>query len=187
MKQQSPPRWLERALALLLSPRDRETIPGDLLEEYRDEQAPRLGALGANLWYLRQSISFLSIRSTGGPPMKAALTWISLVTAVTGIWLAVMENILKHAGYGGRTAVAALIVVEALATVIFLMLHGGAVFRIIVVAGAAGIGVLGISAIMRNVTGRHFEGFVLIAGSLFIAQAVMTFAVVLRGHHPTTL
>jgi hypothetical protein len=85
MTQQSPPRWLEQALVFLLSPRDRETIPGDLLEEYRDEQAPRLGALGANLWYLRQSISFLSIRSTGGPPMKAALTWISLATAVTGM------------------------------------------------------------------------------------------------------
>src|SRR5215472_13783841 len=107
--------------------------------------------LGANLWYLRQSISFLSIRSTGGPPMKAALTWISLATAVTGIWLAVMENILRHAGYGGRTAVAALIVVEALATVMFLILDGGAVFRVIVLAGAAGIRALGISAITRNV------------------------------------
>ena len=94
-----------------------------------------------------------------------------------------MENILKHAGYGGRTAVAALIVVEAIATVAFLMLNGGLAFRVILLAGAAGLGVLSISAITRNLTGRHFEGFVLIAGSLFIAQAVMTFAVVLRGHN----
>jgi hypothetical protein len=182
MTQQSPPRWLERALVLLLSPRDRETIAGDLLEEYREEQAPRRGTLRANLWYARQSISFISIRSTGGPPMKAALTWISVLTAATGIWLAVMENILKHSGYRPRTAVAVSIALEALATLAFLMFNGGSAFRVIILAGAAGIGALGISAITRNVTGPHFEGFVLIAGALFIAQSVMTFAVVLRGH-----
>lgn len=180
MTRQSPPRWLERGLIFVLSRRDRETVAGDLLEEYREEQAPRLGALRANLWYLRQSISFISIRSTGGPPMRAALTWISLMTAATGIWLAVMENLLKHAGYGGRTALAVSIALEALATVAFLVLNGGSVFRMVILAGAAGMGALGISAITRNVTGPHFEGFVLIAGSLFIVQALMTFAVVLR-------
>jgi len=184
MTRQSPPRWLEHALIFLLSPRDRETIAGDLLEEYREEQAPRLGALRANLWYLRQSISFLSIRSIGGPPVKAALTWVSVATALAGIWLAVMENILKHAGYGARTAVAASIVAEALGTLVFLMLDGRFVFRLIILAGAAALGALGISAIARNFTRQHFEGFVLIVGCLLIAQAAMTFAVVLRGHHP---
>jgi len=184
MTRQSPPRWLEHALSFLLSPRDRETIAGDLLEEYREEQAPRLGALRANLWYLRQSISFLSIRSTGGPPVKTALTWVSVATALAGIWLAVMENILKHAGYGARTAVAASIVAEALGTLVFLMLEGRFVPRLIILAGAAALGALGISAVTRNFTRQHFEGFVLIVGCLLIAQAVMTFAVVLRGHHP---
>ena len=33
--------------------------------------------------------------------MKAALTWMSVFTAAAGVWLAVMENILKHAGYAG--------------------------------------------------------------------------------------
>ncbi|HTP32400.1 MAG TPA: permease prefix domain 2-containing transporter [Candidatus Acidoferrales bacterium] len=184
MTRQAPPRWLQRALVFLLAPRDRETVAGDLLEEYREEQAPRLGTLRANLWYLRQSVSFLSIRSAGGPPVKAALTWVSVATAGAGIWLAVMENILKHAGYGVRTAVAAAIVAEALGTLLFLVLDSRPVFRLIVLAGAAALGALGISAIARNVSGPHFEGFVLIVGCLLVAQAVMTFAVVLRAHYP---
>lgn len=187
MTPQSPPRWLERALIFLLSPRDRETIAGDLLEEYREEQAPQRGAVGANLWYARQSISFVLIRTTGGTPMKAALTWISVMTAASGFWLAVMENILKHTGYGARTAVAAAIVIEALATIAFLMLDGRMVFRMIVLAGAAGAGLLGASSIVRNARAQHFEGFVLIIGSLLIAQAVMTFAVVLRGRNLTAV
>lgn len=183
MTQQSPPRWLESILIFLLSPRDRETIAGDLQEEYREEQAPRLGVLRANLWYLRQSISFLSIRSIGGPPVRAALTWVSVATALAGLWLAVMENILKHDGYGARTAVAAGIVAVALSTLVFLMLDGGSVFRLIILAAAAALGAYGIWAITRNFTRPHFEGFVLIVGCLLIAQAVMTFAVVLRRHH----
>ncbi len=85
MTQQAPPRWLERILLWCLPARDRETISGDLLEEYREVQAPDLGAMRANVWYLRQSISFLSVRCFGGPPMKAGLTWMSVFTAAGGL------------------------------------------------------------------------------------------------------
>ena len=54
----SPPRWLQRALLHFLNTRDRESISGDLLEEYREQMLPRLGVLASNLWYLRQLISF---------------------------------------------------------------------------------------------------------------------------------
>jgi hypothetical protein len=110
----APPGWLERLLILCLSPRDRETISGDLLEEYREEQVPRLGSLRANVWYVRQSVSFLSARSLGGPPMKAALTWMSVFTAAAGVWLVVMEHALKHAGYAGRMGIATFIAIESL-------------------------------------------------------------------------
>lgn len=30
--------------------------------------------------------------------MKAALTWMAVFTAAAGVWLAVMENTLKHVG-----------------------------------------------------------------------------------------
>jgi hypothetical protein len=31
-----PPQWAERLLRLLLKPEDRDSVSGDLLEEYRD-------------------------------------------------------------------------------------------------------------------------------------------------------
>jgi hypothetical protein len=45
-------------LRLLLSPRDRETVSGDLLEEYREHVLPSRGRVLAALWYWRQVIGF---------------------------------------------------------------------------------------------------------------------------------
>jgi len=53
-----PPRWAENLLRFVLRERDRETIPGDLLEEYREVVLPGQGRFRANLWYLRQILSF---------------------------------------------------------------------------------------------------------------------------------
>jgi hypothetical protein len=55
----SPPRWAEAMLRSLLRPADRESISGDLLEEYRAARRPALGALRANAWYLRNLLSVL--------------------------------------------------------------------------------------------------------------------------------
>src|SRR5437867_7278394 len=55
----SPPRWAERMLRSLLRPSDRESISGDLLEEYRKARRPSLGALRANIWYIRHVLSLL--------------------------------------------------------------------------------------------------------------------------------
>jgi hypothetical protein len=53
-------KWADIALRFLLWPRDRETISGDLIEEYREEVLPDRGALRARLWYARQVASFVS-------------------------------------------------------------------------------------------------------------------------------
>jgi hypothetical protein len=175
----APPRWLETLLRWCLPVRDRETISGDLLEEYREVQLPRLGPMRANVWYMRQLISFLIVRSVGASTMKAFLTWMSLFTALAGVWLAVMENILRHPGYAARSAVAACIVIQGIATVLFLMWHGGhPIFRIIVQAGAAGVVVLGASAIIGILNAAHFEGFVLVVGAALIVQGVVALLVV---------
>jgi hypothetical protein len=55
----APPRWLERFLLLVLKRRDRETVCGDLLEEYREVILPGRGPFRANLWFLRQSVSLI--------------------------------------------------------------------------------------------------------------------------------
>src|SRR5262249_22326381 len=59
MIQRNPPAWAETALRALLAPRDRDTITGDLLEEYRE--TPR-AAFEARIWYLRQAWSLASFR-----------------------------------------------------------------------------------------------------------------------------
>jgi len=51
----SNPPVVPHALLLLLLPANgRETVSGDLLEEYREARVPALGRLRADLWYWRQ-------------------------------------------------------------------------------------------------------------------------------------
>ena len=54
-----PPRWSETLLRSLLLDRDRDTISGDLLEEYREDAVPTRGAKGARWWYRRQVAGLL--------------------------------------------------------------------------------------------------------------------------------
>jgi hypothetical protein len=51
--------WGEIVLRLVVRGRDRETISGDLLEEYREEILPNRGPIRARLWYARQVVSFV--------------------------------------------------------------------------------------------------------------------------------
>jgi hypothetical protein len=66
-----PPRWAEAILRLLLKPEDRESVSGDLLEEYREAIAPALGS-AADRWYMRQLASFL---------VRASRPWGALLGA----------------------------------------------------------------------------------------------------------
>jgi len=177
MNQCAPPRWLEGILRWCLPSQDRETISGDLLEEYRRVQWPQLGSMRANLWYTRQVLSFLAERSFAGSPLRACLTWLSVLTMSAGVWLAFMEQVLRHPGYAARAAVAGAIVAQGLATVLFLMLQAGRAFRLIVLWAAAGAIVLGASAIARILNAVHFEGFVLLIGTALMLQGTVTMLV----------
>ena len=68
-----PPQWAEALLRLLLKPKDRESVSGDLLEEYRDTIVPTRGP-AADRWYVWQVGSFLLRTSWGwGAVLGAAL------------------------------------------------------------------------------------------------------------------
>jgi hypothetical protein len=54
-----PPRWVEYLLRVFLKSRDRETIVGDLFEEYREVACPTRGRFRAQLWYVRQALSLV--------------------------------------------------------------------------------------------------------------------------------
>ncbi len=174
MSRNTPPRFFEWMLRRFLAARDRETISGDLLEEYREEYLPRLGAARADLWYLRQAAGFAALRLMGGPHVKVVLLLFSVFIAAAGGWLAVMENVLKHPGYSGRTLIAAAIVLEGLATLLCIAVNGQTVFRAIVSVGAAATGLVGLSAIASNVSGSHFEGFAVVIGAALAIQSALT-------------
>jgi hypothetical protein len=79
-REPSPPRWAQAMLHSLLRPCDRESISGDLLEEYRAARRPARGALGADAWYIGAVLSVLwqQIRPAalllGGQAIVLALT-----------------------------------------------------------------------------------------------------------------
>jgi hypothetical protein len=54
-----PPVWAQTLVSLLVPARDRDSISGDLLEEYRETIVPQRGSLAANVWYLRQVAGFV--------------------------------------------------------------------------------------------------------------------------------
>ena len=55
----NPPRLAQALLRMLTKPMDAESIPGDLLEEYREVRFPSLGRTRANVWYIRHVLSML--------------------------------------------------------------------------------------------------------------------------------
>jgi hypothetical protein len=67
-----PPSWAEDLLRLLLEPEHRESVSGDLLEEYRAGVVPARGRVRADLWYLRQVMGFV---------WRAVWLWAALLTA----------------------------------------------------------------------------------------------------------
>jgi len=68
----NPPLWAEQLLRLLLEPEHRESVSGDLLEEYRACVVPARGGLRADVWYVRQVAGFV---------WRAASVWGVLLAA----------------------------------------------------------------------------------------------------------
>ena len=57
--QVAPPRWAEWLLRVALKRTDRETVSGDLLEEYRETIVPGRGQPAADRWYVWQAAGFM--------------------------------------------------------------------------------------------------------------------------------
>lgn len=82
----NPPRWSEALLRMLLPSRDRDTISGDLLEEYREVAVPMYGPRRARWWYRRQVVGFLwqatRVPTLIGLTMGAAMGLVMLADTV---------------------------------------------------------------------------------------------------------
>lgn len=106
--------------------------------------------------------------------MKHVLTFLCFFTIAAAIWLIVMESVLKHHGYAGRSVIDACIVVQSAATLLSVVFTGRSAFRITVMVGAVAMALLGTSAILTTLRADHFEGFVIIIGLALIAQCGLT-------------
>ena len=171
-----PPKWAESLLIHLLKPRDRESIPGDLLEEYREERLPALGRARANLWYIRQMLSLASVQAFEGGPMKSILMCLCFFTMAAAAWLGVMETILRHPGFVVRICLEIVFAAQSLATILFLMLRGHRPLRVLLILGGGAILVFGALAVMTILKAPHFEGYVLVIGAALIMQGSLTIA-----------
>jgi hypothetical protein len=170
---QTPPRWAEVLLEWLLSERDRETVAGDLREEYGETVYPRLGGVRAKVWYVRQVLSLLRKSLGEGGPMKKTLMPLSVFTFACACWLGVMEMVLRHPGFGTRVGVAALIALISLATVLTRMAGPGASGERWLWVGAVVLIGIGGQAFVRNARAAHFEGFVVVISVALVVQGLL--------------
>ena len=67
-----PPEWAETLLEASLSADDRESVTGDLLEEYRESIVPALGPR-ADRWYIRQVSWYV---------LRAVMPWALLIAVI---------------------------------------------------------------------------------------------------------
>ncbi len=171
-----PPQWAESLLVLLLKPGDRETISGDLLEEYREERLPRLGHARAYFWYIRQVFSVACSQRFDGGPMRSILLLLSFFTFAATAWLGVMEMVLHHPGSSLRILIAVLLACQSLSTILFLVFRGHGRFQILLNISGFLIAMFGIWSVVSILRAAHFEGYVLLIGLALILQGVLTIA-----------
>ena len=172
----APPQWAEALLERLLPDHARETIVGDLREEFIESVLPQRGLAGARIWYTRQMMSFAFWFTKEGSPVGRILLLVSSLTLACGCWLAVMEMLLRHPGYTGRIVTALIIVAICAGTILVRMLHAGYRCERWLWLGAAGLILIGVLAFLRNAHASHFEGFVFVIALLLVLQGVLMLA-----------
>jgi hypothetical protein len=82
MSDAKAPRWAEAMLQIALPARDRESVAGDLLEEYREEVLPKQGLFRARLWYVRQVLMLVDGIRFGVMLGIVLGAWILIDTAI---------------------------------------------------------------------------------------------------------
>jgi hypothetical protein len=169
----SPPRWAELILERLLASQDRQTVTGDLREEYAEAILPYMGRLAANLWYLRQVISFFPRCTSERGSLGRILLLSSVFTLICDCWLVDMEWLQRHPGFLLRITLDASIALAALATVLVRLLHLGiGAERWLWVAAIALIGIA-VQAFANNARSADFEGFALIISLALMFQGIL--------------
>lgn len=165
-----PPAALEKLLRELLPEWDRETIAGDMREEFHD-RAVTHSTGRANVWYLRQIISFLPRGLAFAFGTHYPLPILCAFTGMCALWLGAMDLRLHHSA--SQLAIAGSILGEAVVTLAALRLRW-AWLRYLSTAGCAGMFFLSGKALVGLIRGYDFEGYILIIALLLAIQSILT-------------
>lgn len=174
-----PPQWMQSLLTHILKVRDRESIPGDLLEEYQEERLPGLGPARANLWFIGQILSLAFFQVLKGGPMKRSLIYLCFLTLAASACFGFMETVLRqkialyHPGSDVRIIWAILLAAASFITILYLILPGYRLLRILLSLGAVSMFSFGISAMLVVIRSLHFEGYILMYGTALILQLAL--------------
>jgi hypothetical protein len=180
MKHPAPPAFLQNTLVALLSSRDQESIPGDLLEAYAERRRTR-GAFAANVWFALQTASFAPRAAMTAYGRTPGLAGLCCFTAACGTWLGTMSMLLRHGNLLQQLLIAGLIIGQALLTLVMLPLRRLAWLRWAAALGGIAITWLGGSALIAVIRGDHsFEGYILLIALLLVIQAALTWRALLR-------
>jgi hypothetical protein len=107
--------------------------------------------------------------------MRPLLNGLCSLTIAASVWLGVMFVVLHRPGYERGAGMAALFVLQSLlALAVTNQRLTGAWWRMAALLGAAGLTWVGVSAVVSNLTGPHFEGFAVIIGILLVLQGLFT-------------
>lgn len=174
MKRMGPPSWMELLLRSLLPVRDRETVAGDLYEEFCDRRTSWQSPVRASLWYLLQAVSFAPRICRSAFLQPRMLASLCLFTALCGCWLGAMDLRLRHPGYVGQIGIAVRISLQALVTLGALRFRRSAFLRHLSMYGCLVLFWLAGKALIATAHGAELEGYVLLIAVALLYQAFLT-------------
>ncbi len=183
MSGEQPPRWLELILLRVLPERDRQTVSGDLLEEFQEQLRVRGSRLRAIIWYTRQIVSFVPAWLGFQSKLRYLLLSLCSFTALSGLWLGAMGLRLKHPGYVEGEVISVIIVSQALLTIAALWLRRIPVLLDLSAIGCVTLFWLAGKALKGIIDGSNLEGYVLLIALALVVQAISTLAMLIAGRN----
>jgi len=116
-------------------------------------------------------------------PMRLPLNTLCGFTLLASSWLAVMFIVLHRPGYERGVSLALVFIIQSLLTLgVTTGLLSALWWRLLAVAGAAGIVWAGGAAVANTLSGAHFEGYALIIGVALVLQGLLTAGQLITGH-----
>jgi len=116
-------------------------------------------------------------------PMRTALNVLCGFTLLASSWLAVMFAVLHRPGYERGVSMSLVFIIQSLLT---LAITPGLLselwWRMLALAGAAGIVWAGGAAVSHTLTSPHFEGYALIIGVALVLQGLLTAGQLITTH-----